>query len=112
MEKYRKFDDASCGKNPFTPIEPEDKFSGWKYYLRQVMNVFLILLRVPCIFIMVWMYILMHSFKYTIGVPAIIRWVERTIDNLCMKVILSTCGYNVFKKTNHREHKDWSWEKH
>jgi hypothetical protein len=29
MEKFRKFDDASCGKNPFTPIEPEDKFVGW-----------------------------------------------------------------------------------
>ena len=76
------------------------------------MNIFLILLRVPCIFIMMWMYVFMHSIKYAIGVPAIIRWVERTIDNLCMKVILSTCGYNVFKKTNHREHKDWSWEKH
>lgn len=112
MEKFRKFDDASCGKNPFTPIEPSDKFEGWKKYVRSFLNVWLILLRLPCIWVMGWMYLLMHNLKYFLGAPPMIRWVERSIDNLCMKVVLSTCGYNVFKKSNHREHKDWSWEKH
>lgn len=112
MEKFRKFDDSSCGKNPFMPVEPEEKLTGLKMYARSVLSVFLICLRVPCIFVMAWMYILLHQAKYFLGVPAIMRWVERTIDHFCMKVILSTCGYNVFKKSNHREHKDWSWEKH
>ena len=30
MEKYRKFDDPSCGLNPFTPIKPQSKIEGWK----------------------------------------------------------------------------------
>ena len=112
MEKFRKFDDSSCGKNPFTPIEPEEKLLGWKSHSRKILNVFLLFLRVPCIMIMAWMYVCLHWGKYFLGVPSIMRWIERSIDHFCMKVILSTSGYNVFKKTNHREHKDWSWEKH
>jgi hypothetical protein len=54
----------------------------------------------------------MHAFKYLLGVPFMIRWVERNIDHFVTKNILATTGYFNFKKTNHREHKDWSWEKH
>ena len=60
MEKFRKFDDASCGKNPFMPIEPEEKLTGWKLYARKILNVFLIFLRVPCIIIMASMYVVLH----------------------------------------------------
>jgi hypothetical protein len=79
-------------------------------YARSIANVFLVVLRVPVIIIMAQMYFFMHFFKYLLGVPAIIRWMERTIDHFLMKNVIATFGYFNFKKTNHREHKNWSWE--
>ena len=110
MEKYRKFDDPSCGLNPFTPIDPKFKIEGWKYPLRLVFGCLLILLRLPCIGMILWTYSILQTLKYLLLVPFLIRLFEKWFDSMTMKILMSTCGFNSFKETYHREHKNWSWE--
>jgi hypothetical protein len=94
MEKYRKFDDPSCGLNPFTPIVPNKKLEGWKYYVRLIVAYFLMILRTPCIMLGIWVGMTLHCMKYILIHPAIIRWCECQIDSMYTKLILSTSSYN------------------
>lgn len=111
MEKYRKFDDPSCGLNPFTPVEPPTKLTGWKKHARYVVAWFLTILRAPCIWLALWVGLWLHGIKYLFGVPAIIRWLECFSDGCYCKLILSTCSYTSNKESYHREHKEFNFIK-
>lgn len=111
MEKYRKFDDPSCGINPFTPVPPTDTLKGWKSVLRTILKVILTILRVPCIMLAVQLGFFLHGIKYVLMVPALIRYAERFIDNLITKLLMGTCSYNNLKEKYHREHEKFNFIK-
>jgi len=111
MEKYRKFDDASKGINPFTPVAPSDKLEGVKNILRIVLKVFFVLLRVPCILLGVWLGMTLHCWKYILMVPALIRYAERFVDGLYTKLLMGTASYNNIKEKYHREHEKFNFIK-
>ena len=94
MEKYRKFDDPSCGLNPFVPIEPHGKLEGWKKPARNILGWCLTFIRIPCIVLGIWIGIILHFWKYIFGVPGCIRWVECFIDRMFTNLIFSTSSYS------------------
>ena len=57
MEKFVKFEDPTCGINPFLPLEikEENKLSSLWQNLRYLLKLFLIVSRVPCILLNVFM---------------------------------------------------------
>jgi len=111
MEKYRKFDDPSCGLNPFTPIEPTAKLTGWKKWARLFLTYFLMILRIPCVMLGVWVGMSLHCWKFIVIHPTLIRYVERFIDQMYGKLVLSTCSFNTFRESYNREHKDFNFIK-
>jgi hypothetical protein len=57
MEKFVKFEDPTCGINPFLPLEikEENKLSPLWQYLGYILKVFLVISRVPCVLLNVFM---------------------------------------------------------
>jgi hypothetical protein len=57
MEKFVKFEDPTCGINPFLPLEikEENKLSPLWQNLRYILKIFLIISRVPCVLLNVLM---------------------------------------------------------
>jgi hypothetical protein len=66
MEKFVKFEDPHCGINPFLPLEikEENKLSPLLQNLKFVLKIFLIISRVPCIFLNVLMLFALNVQKY------------------------------------------------
>jgi hypothetical protein len=94
MEKYRKFDDPSCGLNPFTPLEIKKKLTGWKRVLRGIFTVFLVTIRIPCILLALFVLFSLHILKYLLLIPGAIRWFEKFTDNLCGRLFMQALSFN------------------
>ena len=103
MEKYTKWDDPSNGLNPFTPLIPKSKLYGISSILRSLITVFFLLIRVPCVIIVFVIYTTLHAAKFFLLVPALIRLVERFLDYLCGKMLLSVSSYNRVNIEYHKE---------
>ena len=112
MEKYRKWDDPSNGLNPFTPLETKPQFTNnWKVYARSALSIFFLLMRVPCIILSIFMLYAIHAYKYVFMIPAIIRYMEKTFDHTCAKVILNTASANSIKESYHKDDKGFDFVK-
>jgi len=111
MEKYTKFDDPSNGLNPFTPLETTAKLTGYKSVLRKMLAIFFIILRTP-LFLICWnVGVILHTTKYLLLVPQLVRFAETFIDHLIGQLIMSISSFNGLKVTYHREHKDYDFIK-
>ena len=111
MEKYRKFDDPSNGLNPFTPNEIKDKLTGARSVCRSILTVVFVLLRFPLVVLALVVSIWLHTCKYALLVPSLIRWFELFIDSLIGKLLLSVFGFNNVKIQLNKEHKDYDFIK-
>lgn len=111
MEKYRKFDDPSCGLNPFVPLDPPHKLEGWKKPARYIVGWFLTFIRVPCVILGIWVGLILHCFKFLAIHPGCIRWFECFYDRMYTNLIISTASFSNMKETYHREHKDFNFIK-
>ena len=69
MEKYRKFDDPSCGLNPFTPLKPKYQYDPYLVYLRNLLSGIFFIIKIPCIIIVSIMMAICHSLKYILLIP-------------------------------------------
>lgn len=103
MEKYRRFDDKSCGINPFTPHIPEKKTEGWKVYARMLVSVILVCMRVPALLLVMSMYHFFAVLKYVLLIPYLVRKFERLTDAMFIRMILNTSSFNNFAETLHRD---------
>ena len=90
MEKFVKFDDPSCGLNPFMPLDNKDakELSTIANVCRHVGKAFLIFLRVPCILMCLLMIWSCHIWKVLLMIPYLIRLVERFFDYAIMNFML------------------------
>lgn len=111
MEKYRKFDDKSCGINPFTPHIPEKKLEGWRVYARKVVSVLLVTMRLPALIMVFSMYHFFALFKYVLLIPYLVRKCERVTDAMFFRMILNTSSFNNFAESLHRDDKDFDFVK-
>lgn len=113
MEKFTKFDDPSCGLNPFIPLEKSGykPLTAWKHYLRMFGKVFLILLRLPCLGLALGMYTILHAQKYFLILPILIRLAERFIDMMVCKLVMNVSSFNNIKETYHREATEFDFVK-
>ena len=106
MEKFVKFDDPSCGLNPFMPLDNKaaKELSKALNILRHIGKVILILLRVPCLIITLLMLASCHLWKYLLFVPKLVRLAERLFDYVIMKFFMQTCSFNTVKESYHKDH--------
>jgi hypothetical protein len=111
MEKYRKFDDPSNGLNPFTPLEVPKKFEGWKKGCRFLLSVFFVLLRLPLLILCMFVFLSLHSLKYLLLIPRLIRWMECFTDSLIGQIVMTTCSIQRVKEMYHREHEKYDFAK-
>jgi len=94
MEKFRKWDDSSCAINPFTPLPTKDNFSPFVKILRFLLGILIVSIRIPCLLLLLFAYRIFHSVKYLFGLPILVRFAERLIDNFLCKLFLQVFSYN------------------
>lgn len=111
MEKYTKFDDPSCGLNPFTPLETKDDRHWVLKILRKLLSVFLIVLRTPIFFICMLVGTWINTMKYCLIATSLIRLVEKMINSLLGQLMMSSSSYTNFDQVYHREHKEYDFVK-
>ena len=75
------------------------------------MSIFFILLRVPCIFLVFFIYCFMHFFKFFFLFPAVIRLMDRFIDYMSAKMVLNVTSFNNIKETYHKEDDNFDFVK-
>ena len=90
MEKFVRFDDPSCGLNPFMPLDNKGakELSTVLNILRHIGKVVLVLLRVPCLIVSLIMLWSFHMWKYIFLVPRLIRYLERFFDFIIMRFFM------------------------
>eukprot|EP00347_Sterkiella_histriomuscorum_P002985 403366042 len=110
MEKYRKFDDASCGINPFVPL-PEAQRSTFVQFLRMVLSLILLVIKVPFILLLLIVLLFLNFVKYFIVIPLLIRMLERLFNYCTVKMMLSAFSVNTIRATYHPDHKDFDFIK-
>lgn len=111
MEKYRKWDDPSNGLNPFTPLKPKKTLDGLWKIARTLITAFFLILRIPCLLLVVPVYTFLHVTKYLLVVPILIRAAERFIDFMCCKMSLNVSSVNNLKESYHREDDNFDFVK-
>ena len=113
MEKFVKFEDSTCGINPFLPLEikEENKLSPLWHNLKFVLKIFLIVSRVPCIILNVLMLFTLNIQKYCLIQQDLIWLFERFIDSVLYKMLMSITSFNMNKETYHREDKGFDFVK-
>lgn len=106
MEKFVRFDDPSCGLNPFMPLDNKGakELSTALNILRHIGKVILIILRVPCLIVSLIMLLCFHCWKYLFLIPRLIRCLERFFDFVIMRFIIQTCSFNTVKESYHKDH--------
>ena len=112
-EKFVKFDDPSCGLNPFTPLECPalKKVTTTQNILRHIGKMLMLLLRVPCLLFCLFVYWLTTFAKYMCLAPFLIRKFEQVTDWAIMKFFMQTSSYNSIKENYHREHPKYDFQK-
>lgn len=102
MEKFSKFDDPSCGLNPFIPIQKTlakaQQLKPWQAHGRMVCKVFLLALRLPCVLLAVVMWLFLHVWKFVGVIPLFIRWIERFNDKMIAQLLMNITSFNNIKE--------------
>jgi len=112
MEKYVKWDDPSNGLNPFTPLETKVQYEkGIMLYLRGLLSIFLTILRLPCIWLVLWVQFFLHLCKYLVILPVLVRILEKSIDSMCGKILVSVSSFNNVKEVYHKDDKEFDFIK-
>ena len=111
MEKYTKWDDPSNGLNPFTPLETKPQYTNWKKHARSCLSVFFLFMRVPCIILSIVMLYVCQAYKYLFMIPPLIRFLEKTFDSTCGKVMLNSASANSIKESYHKDDKGFDFVK-
>ena len=98
MEKFSKFDDPSCGLNPFIPLQKtltkKDEMNACQEYARWLFKFVLLALRIPCIVIALGMWFTLHFWKFFAVIPGLIRFFERLIDKMVGQLLLNVTSFN------------------
>ena len=115
MEKFTKFDDPSCGLNPFIHLQKSlpknQQLAPWQAWARWICKGFLLALRLPCIFLALLMWWSLALFKYFLLVPILIRFMERFIDKMIAQLLLNVTSFNNIKEQYHREDASFDFTK-
>lgn len=119
MEKYRRFDDATCGVNPFIPL-PETPRTGILkiarlvrlypiLFLSQLLGVFLLFVKGSFLSLLVSLLLFFNLIKYLLIIPPLIRLLERVTNIILCKLMLSSFAVNTMYMTYHPEHKGYNF---
>merc|ERR1719345_268063 len=94
------------------PHEITAKPKHWALrFLRRLVSVVLVFIRLPCVFMALLVGAILHFWKYFLVIPVLIRLVERWIDNMIGKLMLSVTSFNNLPLSYHREHKEFDFVK-
>ena len=130
-EKYRKFDDARVGVNPFVPakaLEISTPASIAKTvsnnHLRtscssleltscicQIFAPIFVVMKVPLVLLLLFMLLLFHTFKYFLVLPILIRFSERMIDKMFTEVMLQIFAVMRWTEVFHKDDTDFDFVK-
>lgn len=112
-EKFVKFDDPSCGLNPFTPLECKGlkTLTKTKNIFRHIGKMFLLIMRVPCLFMTLLLYAFAHFMKFLFLAPILIRKIEQLTDWVMMKFFMNTASYNSIKMVYHKDDPKYDFQK-
>lgn len=115
MEKFSKFDDPSCGLNPFIQLQKtllkNQQLTGWQSNARFICKFFLLALRLPCIFLAMIMWFTLSFFKFFLLVPFLMRVMERFSDKMIAQLLLNVTSFNNIKEQYHREDASFDFTK-
>lgn len=100
MEKYRKFDDPSCGINPFMPLIEQKRPLLVKIVKLIIVPLFIVI-KIPFIFILLTMLFILNILKHVLIVPVLIRILERIQNFFLCKILLTAFGVNNFRGCYH-----------
>jgi hypothetical protein len=75
------------------------------------MKIFLIISRVPCVILNVFLLFCLNTQKYILLQQDLIWLFERFIDSVLYKMLLSITSFNLNKETYHREDKGFDFVK-
>ena len=111
MEKYTKFDDPSCGLNPFTPLPIKDDRSAFVKFLRSLCTVILLIIRLPVgpMGFLAWSFC--NVVKYLLLLTPVIRWFESFFNGVVGHILLNCTSYSFITTVYHREHKSYDFVK-
>jgi len=93
MEKFRKFDDASCGVNPFIPRR-ETKRPFWMVAFKILLVPMFVLCKFLVILGIFLVYSLLHLLKHVLVIGAVKRLFERAIDFFIGSMMMGLLGSN------------------
>ena len=74
---FTKWTDKATNLSPFLPVEfkPEPLSFPWKH-LRPIISVLFLITRTPCVLSTFWMGLVLHTLKYVLLIPYLIRKAE------------------------------------
>lgn len=107
MEKFRKFDDASCGVNPYVPRK-EAKRPIWQLLFKVILVPVLVLVKGAGFGLLFSIWSIMHLLKHVLIVGPLVRVMERLIDKLLGSLFLSFLGTNAPQHTLHQDDAGYS----
>ena len=109
MEKFTKFDDPSTGINPFMPNKVTTSTKSLKNIILMIISFFLVAARLPCICIVLFIYLVLHLIKYLLILPAFIEIARTLIDFIFIRSIYSITGISYSNQSYHKEHPSFDY---
>lgn len=100
MEKYRKFDDASCGVNPFIPRK-ETRRPIWMWLFKIILVPMLVLCKFLTMLIVLVVFSLLHLLKHVLVLSPVKRAFERLVDLLLGSMLIGLLGSNATQMNLH-----------
>jgi len=104
MEKFRKFDDASCGINPFVPVAETGYRPIYIRIPRTLFSILIFIIKLPLILFVLLNIMVLTILKYVFVLPVIIRPIERIFTWMFTKIIMMVCSANHAERRVHPDH--------
>lgn len=118
MEKYRKFDDPRHGINPFNPLPEAHRpilYLVPRYVrtlpllLLKLFGVFLFLVKMPVLAFVLFFALVASFAKNLLVIPALIRPLERFLNYMFFRTLITQFGANKCTLRYHGQHKDFNY---
>jgi len=102
MEKFRKFDDPSCGVNPFVPLKEEPR-PLWMKPLRFFMAISLMTVKIPFLILMLIGFAMVTLMKNLVPQRTLKFYFEWFMNICFCKVILQAFGFSSIRTEKHAD---------
>ena len=110
MEKFSRWDDPSNGLNPFVPLKPKGTPPNFIIrFLRSSLSAILLFIRIPCIIVTIIVGISIHTFKYLLIIPILVRFWQLFTNMMVGKMLMSVTSFNAVEEKYHREEKNFDF---